>query len=385
MRILVLVLILLSIPSYATVEDPGGGPVPSQISTWPVTEPDLPAYPPSPCLHPTQCLDVNIGLAGPDASNEEAFLTQGKTLEFLISVENTGLEEVSADLGISSQSCPLEWFEWIEESLVIPAGSTRSKSLLVRADTDAAAGSYDFSVDASSRCCKSDSKLGRFIVQALDYASETAISGTGQFRLNKNVRSMNSGVRSNKEILFSGSVDALVKNEYLVDGSMGKNPNFEAQDAVDNYNAISPGDSLIGSESFKSSAVFGGVGARLQENYNLMQMEFESQSFNLHQTGSLKKTAEFKTADNFTGFYLIDAKQSIPGQRSLAEREEYLGSFEINRRILFRNMQTSEPLCADADCTKKPQRHEVPKIVRPSSSGSFNKFANALSAFSQSA
>jgi hypothetical protein len=99
----------------------------------------------------------------------------------------------------------------------------------------------------------------------------------------------------------------------------------------------------------------------------------------------LKKTAEFKTADNFTGFYLIDAKQSIPGQRSMAEREEYLGSFEINRRILFRNMQTSEPLCSDADCTKKPQQREVPKIVLPSSSSSFNKFANALDAFSQSA
>jgi len=384
MKILVLVLILLSIPSYATVEDPGGGPVPSQISTWLAPKPDLQAYPPSPCLHPTQCLLVTVGLSGPDAANKE-YLTQGKSLEFLISVENTGLEDVTATLGISSQSCPLEWFEWIEESLVIPAGSTRSKSLLVRADTNAAAGSYDFSVDASSRCCKSNSPQGIFVVQALDYASETAISGTGQFRLDKNVRSMNSGVRSNKEILFSGSVDALVKNEYLVDGSMGKNPNFEAQDAVDNYNAISPGDSLIGSESFKSSAVFGGVGARLQENYNLMQMEFESQSFNLHQTGSLKKTAEFKTADNFTGFYLIDAKQSIPGQRSMAEREEYLGSFEINRRILFRNMQTSEPLCADADCSKKPQRHEVHKIVSPGSSGSLNKFANALDAFSQSA
>ena len=76
---------------------------------------------------------------------------------------------------------------------------------------------------------------------------------------------------------------------------------------------------------------------RVKESYDLQQMEFKSQDFTLHQTGSLKKSAEFKTADNFTGYYLIDAKQSIPGQKSLKELEEYFGSFEINRRILFRN------------------------------------------------
>ena len=112
-------------------------------------------------------------------------------------------------------------------------------------------------VDASSQCSKSRSGKRDFTIQDLDYASETAISGTGQFRLNKNVRSMNSGIKSNKDILFSGSVDALVKNEYLVDDSLGKNPNFEAQGAVDNFNALSPGDSLIGNENFKSSAAFG--------------------------------------------------------------------------------------------------------------------------------
>ncbi len=384
MKMLLFVLILLTLPTHATVEDQGGGA--AQIGIWPVqSEPSLPAYPPSPCYGPSNCLFVAVSLAGSGGEEEKGYLTQGKTLEFLVSVKNKGSQEVTATLGISSSSCPLEWFSWIEESLVIPAGGTRSKSLLVSADPNAMAGLYNFAVDASSRCCISNSAEGRFTVQALDYASETAISGTGQFRLDKNVRSMSSAVRSNKEILFSGSVDAIVKNEYLVEGSRGKNPNFEAQDAVDNYNAIYPGDSLIGTESFKSSSVFGGVGARLQESYNLMQMEFESQSFNLHQTGSLKKTAEFKTADNFTGYYLIDAKQTVPGQRSLAEREEYLGSFEINRKILFRNMQTSEPLCSDTVCSRRQESHYAPRIVSPGSSSSLDRFADDLNSFSQSA
>lgn len=386
MKRFLLILILLSISSHATVEDQGGGMGLSEadILSGPY-EPDLPGYLPSPCYGPSDCLSVYVSLAGSGSSKEKGYLTQGKSLEFLISVKNKGSQEVTATLGISSHKCPLEWFSWLEESLVIPAGGTRSKSLLVSADTNAAAGSYDFTVDATSRCCKSNSEKGEFRVQALDYASETAISGSGQFRLNKNVRSMNSGVKSTKDIRFSGSVDALVKNEYLVDGSKGKNPNFEAQDAVDNYNAIYPGDSLIGTESFKSSAVFGGVGAKLQESYDLMQMEFESQSFNLHQTGSLKKSAEFKTADNFTGFYMIDAKQAIPGQRNMAEREEYLGSFEISRRIVFRNEDKSEPRCTGVVCDEIQKKDEPRPLPMPCFSGSCKKFTESLNAFSESA
>ena len=170
---------------------------------------------------------------------------------------------------------------------------------------------------------------------------------------------------------------------------MGKNANFQEQDAVDNYNAVSLGDALVGTESFKSSAIFGGVGAKVRESYDLQQMEFKNQDFTLHQTGSLKKTAEFKTMDNFTGYYLIDAKQVIPGQKNLKEFEEYFGSFEINRRILFRNEPTSESLCFEADCAKESSpdnSYKAPgQFVSPCSSGSCNKFTNALNAFSKSA
>jgi hypothetical protein len=349
------------------------------------SEPDLPGFIPNPCYGPSNCLSVAVSLAGSGRAKEKGYLTQGKSLEFLISVKNVGSQEVTAILGISSQKCPLDWFSWLEESLVIPAGGTRSMSLLVSSDTDAAAGSYDFTVDATSSCCKSNSGRGVFKVQALDYASETAISGTGQFRLNKNVRSMNSGVKSTKDIRFSGSVDALVKNEYLVDAAKGKNANFQEQDAVDNYNAVSLGDALVGTESFKSSAIFGGVGAKVRESYDLQQMEFKNQDFTLHQTGSLKKTAEFKTMDNFTGYFLIDAKQVIPGQKNLKEFEEYFGSFEINRRILFRDDTKSRTPCQEGDCLNAPSiktpTPSSPSFTSPCLSSSCNDFVNRLNSF----
>jgi len=196
---------------------------------------------------------------------------------------------------------------------------------------------------------------------------------------------MNSGIKSSKNVLFSGSVDALVKNEYLVDKALGKNANFQEKDAIDNYNAVSPGDTLIGTESFKSSAIFGGVGAKVRESYNVQQMEFKNQDFTLHQTGSLKKTAEFKTADNFTGYYLIDARQVVPGQKSLKEFEEYFGSFEINRRILFRDAAKSKTPCLEGDCLKGPSiKTPTPSFTSPCLSGSCNDFVNRLNSFGNS-
>jgi hypothetical protein len=382
MKRLLLILILIAYQASATVEDLGNGPGGSTSSVLPTPyEPSLPSYLPSPCAGYLADLTVSVNPVGPKSEPKDPYITQGKTLEFLVNVKNNGPTEVEAKLSVSSKNCPPEWFSWTTISLQVPSGGTRSEKLLVAPDMNAVAGLYIINVNASGRCCRSGSGVGNFRVQDLDYASETAISGTGLFQLNKDVRSMNSGIKSNKEVLFSGTVDALIKNEYLVDHSKGRNPNFEEQDAVDSYNALRPGDSLIGTESFKSSAIFGGVGAKLLQSYNVQQMEFKSQSFNL-QTGSEKKTAEFKTADNFTGFYLIDAKQITPGQKSLKEHEEYLGSFEINRRILFRNQPTFNVPCFEADCVNKPNNGQG--FNSPCSSSSCNKFADALDAFSES-
>ncbi len=391
MKRLLLIVILIAFEASATVEDLGNGPSGSTGSVLPTPyEPSLPSYLPSPCSGPLAYLTVIVDPTGPKSEPRDPYITQGKTLEFLVNVNNNGPIEVEAKLSVSSKNCPPEWFSWTTMSLQVPAGVSRSEKLLVSPDMNAIAGPYNFIVDASGRCCRSRSGEGKFRVQDLDYASETAISGTGMFQLNKDVRSMNSGIKTDKEILFSGTVDALVKNEYLVDQPKGRNPTFEEQDAVDNYNALMPGDSLIGTESFRSSAIFGGVGAKVQQDYNVQQMEFKSQSFNL-QTGSTdsrKNTAEFKTADNFTGFYLIDAKQITPGQKSLKEHEEYLGSFEINRRILFRNKPGFNNPCFGADCANKlkigSQSDGSDSIESPCLSSSCNKFADALDAFSKS-
>jgi hypothetical protein len=381
-----LIFFLIACQASATVEDTGLGSSNSLGGTWTnPSSPSLPTYLPGPCQGDSGSLSVTIGLPGPEAEIDKSYTTQGKPLDFIVTVKNEGMTESEAELYINPKSCAIEWFSWPSTTITIPAGVSRSLSLQVQPDINAVAGQYEFAVEASAQCRHPSLKKAKFKVQAFDYASETMVSGTGEFQINKNMRSMNSGIKSTKDVSFSGSVDALMKNEYLVDQAKGKNANFQEQDAVDNYNAVVLGDALIGSENFKSSAVFGGVGAKVLESYDLQQMEFKSQDFTLHQTGSLKKTAEFKTADNFTGEYLIDAKQSIPGQRSQKEYEFYNGSFEINRRILFRNAAISKTPCLEDDCIKSTGTSakilSIPTFTRPCLSNSCNSFVNRLNTF----
>ena len=383
-----IILIFIAYQASATVEDLGTGQNSGTIdagSTWPGS-----IGPPTMSLPSVSCqgipgrLEVEVTLTGP-ALEDSAYTTPGKTRDYTVSVRNRGQSEVDATISVNPGTCNLEWFSWTTKTMKIPAGVSRSEPLQVKPDLSALAGDYNFKLEASGQCADSGkSREVDFTVQGFDYASETSISGTGQFQLNKDVSSMDSGIKSNKDVTFSGSVDALVKNEYLVDKAKGRNSNFEEQDAVDNYNALKPGDALFGTEAFKSSAVFGGVGAKVLESYNVQQMEFKNQDFNLHQTGSLKKMAEFKTADNFTGFYLLDAKQAIPGQKNLKEHEEYLGSFEINRRILFQdNRPTFASPCFGDSCNNF--KAQPAPVTSPCLSGSCNDFMKRLNAFSKSA
>jgi hypothetical protein len=387
MRIRLILLILFVFQAQATVEDTGTAPVSPMQSTWSgMPVPSLPTYIPGACSASTGCLKVSVQLTGPQSEADRVYTTQGKPQDYIVSIRNEGTTEVEATVGVDAQSCPPEWFSWTSATITLPPGVTRSQTLQVTPDLNAVAGKYSFSVDASAKCTRPGSAEAAFIVQDYDYASETAVSGTGQFQINKDVRSMNSGIKSNKNVHFSGSVDALVKNEYLVDQAKGRTPNFQEKDQVDNYNAVAPGDALLGSENFRSSFVFGGLGAKVQESYNVQQMEFKDQDFNLHQTGSQRKMAEFKTADNFTGYYLIDAKQVIPGEKNLKEREEYLGSFEISRRIVFRDMSPLTAPCLTGDCFKVSRSVPIAPVsgfASPCLSGSCNKFVNQLNAFTQ--
>ena len=337
-----IILILLISQAWATVEDSRPGPDLTSTQGYPVVGTSVGNVGNVGCyasyVNPFGNLIVSVKLTGPRSESDRHYVTPGKALEYAVTVENKGYSEVEADIVIDPDLCRDEWFDWTEKTVTISPNGIDTQTIFVNPDTGAVPGDYRFQVFASAENRTSGSASGWFKVQDYDYISETSVSGTGQFQMDKDVRSANSGIKSQKDVYFSGSVDSLVKNEYMVEGAKGRTPNFQECDLVDNYAALDPGDMLMGTEIVKSSLVFGGIGAKFEESYNLETMEFKEQEIDIHHTGSMKKRANFQTIDNFTGYLMIDAKQSVPGQRNIREFEEFMGSFEVQRKITFKEM-----------------------------------------------
>ena len=169
-----------------------------------------------------------------------------------------------------------------------------------------------------------------------DYVSETSVEGDGFFSIDKKVRNRAAAVNLDKHIRCNGSIEGLVTNAYLIEEARGNNPNFKQVDAVEGYRTTAPGHYLYGEERVKSSFVFGGTGARIHEIYEVQRMDARLESINLHSTGDQRYKTELETINDFSGYFLIDAKQSIPGVRHIEDRQEFLGNFTVRKHIIFR-------------------------------------------------
>ena len=184
------------------------------------------------------------------------------------------------------------------------------------------------------------------LTPAYDYLSETSIEGEGTFSIDKKVRNRAAAVNMEKHVRCNGSMDGFVANEYLLEEARGNNPNFEQVDAIDGYRATAPGHYLYGEERIRSSFVFGGTGARIEEKYDVLKMDTRLESINLHSTGDQRYKTELETINDFSGYLLIDARQSIPGVKRIEDRQEFFGNFTVRKHIIFKerpNRTTFEP------------------------------------------
>jgi len=182
-------------------------------------------------------------------------------------------------------------------------------------------------------------------VQDHDYVSETMIAGTGKnVTINRDFKNMAVAVKVKKRIKFSGEVECLTENEYLIVNARGNNANYEQESMIVGYKATGPGDSLIGDERFKSCAVMGGTGVKFHERYEIPydptkngSMEMRCTNLNHHITGDMARKTELCTYNNFTnGRYLLESGQSVPCTRRSSNREEYIGDLTVARHIIYR-------------------------------------------------
>jgi len=279
----------------------------------------------------TQISEFWFGVAPCEVCHDDKTVTYTVTLE---------TDNPPASVSIIPGDAPASWFSWLNQDLLFPY-TTESWPLditIPQTLSEDAGGIYTITVVAVDSWGSSMQETATLVVQNHDYVSETLLMGDGAAVLNENIKNMAVAVKVKRHIDFSGEVQCLTKNEYLMVNAKGKNTNYEQESVVSEYSATLPGHHLIGDERFKSCAVMGGTGAKFHELYAIFgSMESRCANLNHHMTGDMARKTELCTYNNFTqGYYLLEQGQSIPCTRSVSGSEEYIGNLTVARHLIYR-------------------------------------------------
>ena len=227
-------------------------------------------------------------------------------------------------------SSPQVALNWSHKTVNVNAYGVAKATLMAYSSQ---AGEYDITIVASttddmiSTSCK-------LVVQEFDYASETSISGEGTFSLVKRVFDMHAAIDSESFVMSNGSIDGFVKNDYLVRHPVDKIPNFKKVSAVNTFNGNA--SFLLEKEKFLHSFAFGGTGARINEEFVVSNMEGRFEKIEAHTDNIVDAKTEFKTFNDFYGYFKLHAKQSLPGKGGYEEFNELFGDYEFYRHIVFK-------------------------------------------------
>ena len=279
----------------------------------------------------TQISEFWFGVAPCEVCHDDKTVTYTVTLE---------TDSPPASVSIIPGDAPASWFSWLNQDLPFPytTGSWPLDITIPQTLGKDAGDEYTITVVAVDSWGSSMQETATLVVQNHDYVSETLLMGDGAAVLNENIKNMAVAVKVKRHIDFSGEVQCLTKNEYLMVNAKGKNANYEQESVVSEYNATLFGDHLIGDEQFKSCAAMGGTGAEFHERYEIYDsMESRCANLNHHMTGDMARKTELCTYNDFTqGYYLLEHKQSVPCTRSVSAREEYFGNLTVGRHIIYR-------------------------------------------------
>jgi hypothetical protein len=237
---------------------------------------------------------------------------------------------------------PTSWFSWktLSQTLLFPDTSKTwplNLKIPLIAGKDAG-GEYTITVTAVDGGGNTAQATATLVVQDHDYVTETMVSGTGGTILNEKFTNLDIATKVDKQIEFLGEVDCFTKNEYLLMDAKGGNANFEQESVISEFKATMPGSYLYGSERFQSCAAMGGTGVDIKEMYHSFgTMESRCENINHHMTGDMARKTELCTYNSFTnGSFMVEARQSIPCTKKVAERQEFFGNLTAAKHLIFR-------------------------------------------------
>lgn len=172
------------------------------------------------------------------------------------------------------------------------------------------------------------------------FSVQSSVQGIGSFKIeNKLV---------DKEVAIN--VRERVKGDTGPDGSVAMesreilNESVNITDPGDpdyfHYKAIDfSGDRLRGSAKYGSSAFYGGMGASVEENYEVTGMEKQATA-TIKTTSAVgqKQSLDYNTITEFTGKWGTTAEWKKPCKKDIRHTETFEGEFSVTKKLIFEEL-----------------------------------------------
>ena len=99
------------------------------------------------------------------------------------------------------------------------------------------------------------------------------------------------------------------------------------------------GDWLRGSAKYGSSAFYGGVGASVEENYNVTEMEKqETTTIKTTSAAGQKQSLNYNTMSEFEGMWGTTTEWKKPCKKDIKHTEMFEGEFAVTKYLIFEEL-----------------------------------------------
>ena len=172
------------------------------------------------------------------------------------------------------------------------------------------------------------------------FSVKSSVQGVGSFEIRNEI--------VDKEIAIN--VRERIKGDTGPDGSVAMESEEILNEAVNitdpndpdyfHYKTIDfSGDWLRGSAKYGSSAFYGGMGASVEENYNVTEME-KQETTTIKTTSAVgqKQSLNYNTMTVFKGKWGTTAEWKKPCKKDIKHTEMFEGEFAVSKYLIFEEL-----------------------------------------------
>ena len=172
------------------------------------------------------------------------------------------------------------------------------------------------------------------------FSVKSSVQGVGSFEIRNEIVDKEIAINVRERIKGDTGPDgsvAMESREILNESANITDPNDP--DYFHSRTIDFSGDWLRGSAKYGSSAFYGGMGASVEENYNVTEME-KQETTTIKTTSAVgqKQSLNYNTMTVFTGKWGTTAEWKKPCKKDIKHTEMFEGEFAVSKYLIFEEL-----------------------------------------------